>query len=75
MNFDDPGEFKDGLGRRIRDISVLTSWLPRNIAGVDYNCPYRYRGNNPKHWSVENDKILIYLNKRIGNFMENKVLD
>ena len=33
MNFDDPGEFKDGFGRRIRDITVLTAWLPKNIAG------------------------------------------
>ena len=51
MSSDDPNKYINGAGWQIRYSTQLSSFLPKNIAGVSYNFPFRYYGSNPKHWN------------------------
>ena len=66
MTSNEPDDYKYGEGFRISSIIQLRTFLPRNIAGVNYTDPYRYRGNNPKTMYIDNEHMLLFLNNRIG---------
>ena len=74
MTSEDPSDFKNGDGYKISDITQLTSFLPKNIANVCYNEPNRHHGNNPDFLYLQNEKMLVFLNEKIGNLCEKGVL-
>ena len=74
MSSNDPTCSKNGDGFRIADVTQLTTFLPRNIAGVKYNNPYRHYGDNPNHLYIDNEKMLLFLNDRIGNLCQRDLL-
>ena len=74
MTSNEPDDYKNGEGFRISSIIQLRTFLPRNVAGVNYNDPYRYRGNNPKTMYIDNEHMLLFLNDRIGKLCDAHVL-
>ena len=74
MSSNDPTFYKNGEGFRIADVTQLTTFLPRNMAGVEYNDPHRHYGDNPNHLYINNEKMLLFLNERIGNLCDTNVL-
>ena len=57
MDHQDPLNFQNGdPGYKIADSTQLVTFLPKNVAGVSYNNPHRYYGNNPK---------TMYIDKRV----------
>ena len=65
MTSHDPSGYKNGDGFKISSITQLGTFLPRNIANLRYNDPYMYHGNNPKFLHIDNEEMLLFLNKRI----------
>ena len=74
MTSTDPSEYKNGDGLQISDITQLQTFLPRNIANIQYNDPYMYYGNNPIHLHIDNEKMLLFLNERIGSLCDKGLL-
>ena len=74
MTSEDPSDFKNEDGYKISNITQLTSFLPKNIANVSYNEPNRHHGNNPDFLYLQNEKMLVFLNEKIGNLCEKGVL-
>ena len=74
MSSKDPTYYKNGDGFRIQDRTQLTSFLPKNMAEVPYNNPHRHYGDNPNHLYIDNEKMLVFLNGRIGNLCDKAVL-
>ena len=74
MSSKDPTHYKNGEGFRIQDVTQLTTFLPRNMAGVPYNDPHRHYGDNPKYLFIDNEEMLVFLNGRIGNLCDKAVL-
>ena len=74
MTSNEPDDYKNGEGFRISSIIQLRTFLPKNVAGVNYNDPYRYRGNNPKTMYIDNEHMLLFLNDRIGKLCDEHVL-
>ena len=42
MTSKEPENYKNGDGFRISSVTQLTTFLPKNIAGVKYNNPHRH---------------------------------
>ena len=74
MTSEDPSDFKNGDGYKISNLTQLKSFLPKNIENVFYNEPCRSHGNNPDFLYLDNEKVLIFLNEKIGNLCEKEVL-
>ena len=75
MTSEDPCHFKNGDGYKISNLTQLTSFLPKNIANVCYNKPSRSHGSNPDFLYLSNEKMLIFLNEKIGSLCEKEVLE
>ena len=75
MTAKNPREYRNGEGFQISNITQLTTFLPRNIAGVFYNDPHRYYGDNPNHMYIDNEKMLLFLNDRVGKLWDENILD
>ena len=74
MTSQDPRGYKNGDGSKILNITQLVTFLPRNIAKVQYNDPHMYHGNNPNVLYIDNEEMLLFLNKRIGNLVDESLL-
>ena len=74
MTSHDPSGYKNGDGFKISSITQLGTFLPRNIANLRYNDPYMYHGNNPKFLHIDNEEMLLFLNKRIGSLCDDRLL-
>ena len=74
MTAKDPREYRNGEGLQISNITQLETFLPRNIAGVFYNSPHRYYGDNPNHRYIDNEKMLLFLNDRVGKLCDENIL-
>ena len=70
MSDKNPEKFKTGDDWQIADITHLRTFLPQNAAGVSYNDPYRYHGNNPNTWYIDNNYMLQFFNKKIGKLCD-----
>ena len=70
MSSTNPGQFKRGDGCQISNITQLGTFLPKNAAGVSFNNPFRYYGNNPKTWYFDNNEMLQFFNKKIGKLCD-----
>ena len=74
MTSEDPSDFKNGDDCKISNLTQLKSFLPKNIANVCYNDPCRSHGSNPEYLYLSNEKMLIFLNEKIGNLCNKEVL-
>ena len=74
MTAKNPHDYRNGEGFQISNITQLTSFLPKNIAGVLYNCPDRYYGDNPNERNIDNEKMLLFLNDRVGKLCDENIL-
>ena len=74
MTSDDPSKYKNEDGDIIANITQLSSFLPKNIAGSRYNNPHRHIGSNPEYLYFENENMLIYLNDKVGKLCDKHVL-
>ena len=71
MSDSDPANYQNGdPGYQIAETTQLKSFLPKNAAGMAYNHPFRYHGSNPNHWNFSNEKMLLFLNEKIGNLWD-----
>ena len=74
MTSENPRDYETGDGFKIFDITQLSSFLPKNMANVIYNEPYRHIGSNPDYLYIDNEKMLIFLNEKIGNLCKKDLL-
>ena len=74
MTAKNPRDYRNGEGFQISNITQLTSFLPKNIAGVLYNCPHRYYGDDPNERNIDNAKMLLFLNNRVGKLCDENIL-
>ena len=44
------------------------------MANLIYNEPYRHIGSNPDYLYIDNEKMLIFLNEKIGNLCKKDLL-
>ena len=58
MTSKEPEKYKNGDGLQILSVTQLTTFLPKNIAGVKYNEPHRHYGSNPDFLYIANAFIL-----------------
>ena len=70
MSSENPEQFKRGDGCQISNITQVRTFLPKNAAGVSFNNPLRYHGNNPKTWYFDNNEMLQFFNKKIGKLCD-----
>ena len=75
MSSNDPTFYKNGDGLRIAGSTQLVTFLPQNLANVKYNDPLRHYGDNPNHLYLSNEKMLMFLNDRIGNLCNKRMLE
>ena len=66
MTSENPRDYETGDGFKIFDITQLSSFLPKNMANVISNKPYRHIGSNPDYLYIDNEEMLIFLNEKIG---------
>ena len=74
MTSKEPENYKNGDGFQISSGTQLTTFLPKNIAGVMYNDPHRHYGSNADCLYIDNEKMLLFLNGRIGKLCDEKML-
>ena len=74
MTSKEPENYKNGDGFQISSVTQLTTFLPKNIAGVMYNDPHRHYGSNADCLYIDNEKMLLFLNGRIGKLCDEKML-
>ena len=55
MTSENPRDYETGDGFKIFDITQLSSFLPKNMANVKYNEPYRPIGSNPDYLYIDNE--------------------
>jgi hypothetical protein len=74
MTSNEADDYKNVEGFQISSIIQLWTFLLKNVAGVNYNDPYRYRGNNPKTIYIDNEHMPLFLNDTIGKLCDELVL-